>query len=463
MKEFDKYVKDGLYSYKSPVPEGLWERIVAEKDKKKPIPIPFWKNGYFQASILALVTIALTSSSYFFFRKENTTYINNTTKEVVTLNNNITSNTKESNHKVESAEANKSNTLSIVSTDKVKNNVIDIERNNKPLSRVNHTISNAITAASVSKANVIKESNKPQSNIISSVAVNKEENKTVENTIPNTDEHYFEKGSIINRFNSVLANRLVSKALNGSKKTITTIHLPDRPTRNWYLEVYGSSDYDTKQVNSNSLDANYLHILDSTQKLVGGFTFGIRLSKNINQHLSIKSGVQFKEVTQQFKFTQQNVTKSITVITNAGTNSYIETGYQQRTVYNNYKSIEVPVIASLEMDNTKKWHFYTDGGVILNLTSFYHGITFDPSLNNVPLSAKQTYGMFSSNVNLSLYGGFSVLHNINKNIEAFAGPYCSYSLSNNNISSVGYNQRFNVFGVNLGIRYKISHSGNKAK
>ena len=80
MKEFDKYVKDGLYSYTSPGPEGLWERIVAEKDKKKPIPIPFWKNGYFQASILALVTIALTSSSYFFFRKENTTYINNTTK-----------------------------------------------------------------------------------------------------------------------------------------------------------------------------------------------------------------------------------------------------------------------------------------------------------------------------------------------------------------------------------------------
>jgi len=381
---------------------------------------------------------------------------------LVTLNNQILNNNKATSTTVALTKKNKNTEGSIVSAKQSLYNEVHAIRNKKPLANsVAHLINNSIAVVS-SKVDVIKESNVNQSNNISPV-VNEEKNITSETAIWANGERYFAKGDIVNRFNSIPSSALVSKTLKDSKKTITTIHLPDRPTNNWYLEVYGSPDYDTKYVNSNSLDASYLHLLDSTQKLVGGFTFGIRVSKNISQHLSIKSGLQFKEVTQQFKFTQQNVTKSITVITNTGTNSFIETGYQQRTVYNNYKSIEVPVVVSWEMRNSKKWHFSTDGGAILNLTSFYHGMTFDPSLNNVPLSAKQTYGMFSSNVNFSVYGGFSIQRNIDKNFDAFAEPYLRYSLSDNNISSIGYNQRFNSLGINFGIRYKISHSGNKAK
>ena len=46
MQEFDKYIKDNLYNHESPVPAGLWERIVPEKDKKKPAPLPFWMLTY---------------------------------------------------------------------------------------------------------------------------------------------------------------------------------------------------------------------------------------------------------------------------------------------------------------------------------------------------------------------------------------------------------------------------------
>ena len=462
MKEFDKYVKDSLYNYQSPVPEGLWERIVAEKDKKRPTPIPFWKNGYFQVSVLALVTLALTSSSYFYFNKDSYTNVAEIKGVLTEKNNAITNNNTTLNKTIGVTEEHKKNTVSVTSSSKSLNHDIFEGSNKKQLLDNANNLIKPRSTESPSKTYVLKERNVPISNNIP-LALDKEITQAVKSASPTTEEHYFAKGSIINTLNSALANGLVSKKLKESKKTITTIHLPERPTNNWYLELYGSPDYDTKQESANGIDAMYLHTLDSTQKLVGGFTFGVRVSKNISQHLSIKSGIQFKEVTQQFKFTQQNVTKSITVITSSGTNSFIETGYQQQTVYNYYKSIEVPVVASWEISNNKKWHISADGGGILNLASFYQGRTFDPSLNDVPLSAKQTYGMFRSNVNLSLYGGFSLLHNLAKNFDAFAGPYCRYSLTNNNISSIGYNQRFNILGLNFGIRYKIPHSGNKAQ
>ena len=59
---FDRYIKQTLYNHESPVPEGLWDKIVADKDKKKPVP-PFWKNGYFQSAILAVIAIGLITSS----------------------------------------------------------------------------------------------------------------------------------------------------------------------------------------------------------------------------------------------------------------------------------------------------------------------------------------------------------------------------------------------------------------
>ena len=39
---FDKYIKDKLNNYASPVSDEVWERIVAEKQKQK--PIAFWLN-----------------------------------------------------------------------------------------------------------------------------------------------------------------------------------------------------------------------------------------------------------------------------------------------------------------------------------------------------------------------------------------------------------------------------------
>ena len=81
MKEFDKYIKDNLYNYESPVPEGLWDRIVADKDKKKPTPIPFWKNGYFQSAIIAVIAFAILGAANWYTNRNTNTSASTTQKE----------------------------------------------------------------------------------------------------------------------------------------------------------------------------------------------------------------------------------------------------------------------------------------------------------------------------------------------------------------------------------------------
>ena len=485
MQEFDKYIKDNLYNHESPVPGGIWERIVSEKDKKKPSPIPIWKNGYFQSAIIAMLTVGILSSAYF-YNRNNTTLVNSSlSKEAIPVvklsntTNSVAINSKEVNVNATNGsstlkqESNKAS-LAIFASKETAGKLRDLTTNKVPVQR--DLISNKTNTSFGSINNLTVTNNSNSQNIIKAT-ITKEEtfNNLTSNTkvdAPGTDNHNYEKGSIVKTSNNLLTNALISKTLSESKKTISEIHLPKKINKDWFVEVYTSPDYDIKKMNVTSTNSLYSKALDTTQKLTGGFTVGVRISKNIANHLSIKSGLQFKEVTESFRY-KQFATKSSTVVTNRSytdnngatistfdTSNYIQTGYKLMKTVNTYKSIEIPIIATWEVGNDK-WHFAANGGIIANLATFYEGNTYDNSLNIVPLSNKQPNGVLKSNVNFCIYGSVSLLHNIGNSFDAFAEPYIRYGLSNNSFSSFGYSQRFNSFGINFGIRYKIPHSSIK--
>jgi hypothetical protein len=490
MNEFDKYVKDSLYSYESPVPEGLWERIVADNEKRKPNAVPFWKNGYFQASILAIVAIGMISGGFIYSRKDGiSASAGNKTETIASVvANGKTSSNDNSEHLVsknnllDDKKAKQSiNDEHIIANEKkpitnAKNSLVNVKDVHKSLETFNSKGSDIKPLKNINDG-INKEISTPATTLIKDAeVVNKPEKYVVATTVTdNNDQHYFERGTIVTHPINLSNDNLVSKTLQGFKetnKTVTTIHLPQINDKSWYVEFYSSPDYDIKKVSANGVNPRYLHTLDTTQKLTGGFTFGFRVAKSINNHFKIKSGLQFKDVTQQFNY-QQYTTKTITVtstnsyINNNGvtviqttSSSYLQDGYKLMKRFNNYSSIEVPMIASWETGKNK-WHFAADGGLILNLASFYQGETFDASLNNVPLSAKKPNGIFKSNISSSLYGGLSFLYNLGKDFDGFIEPYYEYGLSNSSRTTIGFGERFNSIGINFGIRYKIPYASIK--
>ena len=154
---FDKHIKDNLYNYESPVSSGLWDKIVAEKDKKKPVPPPFWKNGYLQSAVIAVVAIALLISTYSSLSKNNSQASNATNKQ-----NNTVVNTP-----VGESSINNSTTLSV-------NKTTEVSDNHKEKIVTSTEINNNIAASSLA---VISKKTLSNKRIIPSL-VNTKENKT---------------------------------------------------------------------------------------------------------------------------------------------------------------------------------------------------------------------------------------------------------------------------------------------
>ncbi len=495
---FDNYVKDKLHDYESSVPQGLWEKIVADKEKKK--PLPFWKNGYLQSAVIGLVVGALLTSGYWATKKNNSVADNN--YKINKTNNTVTNtilkpdqptegiSTKAVTHTSNSddkradekhlisAVAKKESTIqknssvAIETTDNY-NHYSKVEKKelanpvavNRMGEEAPKSVNNTSTAITDKVSSLQTEEKRATQLPLSPVA---KETTMANDAMDNSLTHFFVKGNIVLSESDLADSKTVNKTLQSANNTSTTIHLPNIKNKGWSVEFYASPDYDMKQVSANGVSASYLHSQDSSNKSIGGYTAGFRISKSISNNFSIKSGVQFKESTERFRYIKQNDVKNITVVSvrsytdNSGATVYQNDtstiqqvgGYTLRTVFNTYKSIEIPLIASWEKGNNK-WHVAVNGGIILNLATYYEGQTLDNSYAIVPLSVKQSSGFFRSNANCSIYGSLSLLYNIGKGMDVFAEPYYRYALGNNSTSAIGYDQRFNSAGINCGIRYRI--------
>lgn len=475
---FDDFVKQTLHNHKSPVPAGLWDKIVAEKETKK--PIVYWWTDKRWYMVAAACLILICGTCFVIKNKMDSKEAAVTKQEIPskqqnnnlsqpskteTIDNNTTLNQNKNNNNDISTNAigndndNKSdnNTTDIVTNKEsgVRNNLFTSKRNKKLLSSA--TNDSQFTFA-----------------------------KGQQQQLPFTQSDVVAQDNSDNlRSKFVYANTVsLSKLFSYNTKDITSLKLknqsnifgldcPNYKPATWYLEAYGSADYTMKNVFAYGVSDTYLQRIDSTTKMNGGFTFGLRISKTINDNFLIKSGLQYTQRNEQFTSKSDSIITTTSVVTvrtivrGGGlsdttvrdTATVQQIGYRKRVTNNHYKSLEIPLLLSYENGNDK-WHYAINGGIIANLTSWYQGETLDTSFQLVPLSAKSTNGFYTSNLNLSLYAGISIIRNISERFDIFAEPYFRYGISNTNTSVAGYSQRFNAAGLTLGLRFKLNNKGS---
>ena len=81
--------------------------------------------------------------------------------------------------------------------------------------------------------------------------------------------------------------------------------------------------------------------------------------------------------------------------------------------------------------------------------------TIDTGYNVVNIGSKSNNGFYKHQFGVSLYGGLSVIRSITPDLDVFAEPYFRYGLYNVQ-GGAGFNQKFNLAGIQLGARLKIS-------
>ncbi|MBC7722544.1 MAG: hypothetical protein H7068_11010 [Pedobacter sp.] len=458
--DFDNYVKAKLHNHKSPVPKGLWDKILVDQPTKKPL-VFWWLNN--KMYLLTAACLLLISGTYFIIQnKEQLNFTSQNAKITpinLKLNNTNSITNKTENVIAKNAVLNNNNTTSTTNNDLLNGN-----NQSQFWSADKSTISNSYSNKTVTNNNLISNPNSATTQLPTILLLNDDAFLVTHFTK--------EKTVLLANLSELEAKNPTSLQLSNNKQ-IFGLDCPNALPTKWYLEAYGSPDYIMKNVYAKGVSDAYLQRIDSTTKMNGGFTFGLRISKSINDRILIKSGLQYSQRNEQFIsksdsiITTTNVVTVRTIVRGGGlsdtmvrdTSSLQQIGYKKRITNNQYKSIEVPLMLSYERGNDK-WRLALNGGIIVNLSSWYSGETLDTSYQLVPLSAKNGNGFYKSNLNVSLYAGVSIFRRINKNLEAFAEPYFRYGLSNSNTSAIGYNQRFNAAGLSLGIRIKLNKSSS---
>ena len=510
VNEFDNIFKDKLQDFSSHVPEDMWNRIAQDKRRKR--PLAFWFTNSSKGLYIAIASLLLIGGGASVWN-----YIHNktTTPTIIALNpitlNNINKNkasekagfidkteeqlVKGNSNSIDQTYMSSTNDVSAISTIKsVKADVnSDIQNNvvvkNEASSSTNIKSSIGNTDRFKGKISGIKHSNiigvksglNNTNNTVSKVVIQQNDNKLlvssdaneisnineeVESSDINKSQHYDLSVVTLNKIKLSLSKLNIKLS---KPKQFSCPQDKNSIIRNWYIEVYGSPEYNFKTITNKSSSSNYIEKKDSSESMLMGYNFGVRLMRNITKKLYFKTGLQYSQYNENFSVKREDESKVTTVIINkiisrpqgdttiSDTSSFTQVGYSVTRTVNQYRNIEIPLILSFRSDNDEStWCWSVSGGVILNALSWNTGNTIDTSLGVVPINSKGTSNVYSnSSFGVSLMLAGSVERKLNDNWTLFTEPYFRYGLSNNIVSKFGFEQKFNSLGVSLGIRYKF--------
>ena len=256
------------------------------------------------------------------------------------------------------------------------------------------------------------------------------------------------------------------------------IVIPDCPDfsdskRNWYVEVFGAIDFPSKKLEQNIGKSGFIEQKDSTEKFLMSWSAGFRIGKYISNSWSLKTGLQFSQLNEEFNYHNEQERRITTVITirsiirGPGDTLFISdssqvevTGVRTKTTYNRYYNLDIPLLVSYEIRNPGL-SFSVQGGPIFNISSRFKGDMIDTTGLPFSSSGKDPATQFKSSLGLGLYAGVSVIKAINEDFDIFAEPYYRRYLNNQASEAAPFQQYLSNWGIQFGIRYSLNKGGQR--
>ena len=470
-RHFDDHIKNQFSNYTPDVHPRIWEKIIAEKDKKR--PAGFWVtmlNSRNKFLLLGLI-VALSSGGAWL-------YYNTNTKT-------------------------KTDFISITDARKVNSNIGDknVETTDQPLPHnpsanqhsvnlpLNTTTDNKATAEDIAGGNnhALSFNSNTKTNIFSpspfadDETVNTTDNHTrnkkhyaglgnvlVNATTPDTEEdEYAEPGGTLLGRLTFNAEKITEKRKSRKKEAPhfnPVVFLPGCPSvekdaagNKKYFEFYAGPDYAFRSLQDTG-NSSYLQKRKESTKFKSGYSAGVRYTKVFNNSMSMRGGVNYSQINEKFTFNQGNVVQVTYIINNNGDTigSYTTTGSRNKTTINRYRSVDIPLVVGYEVGNGKL-HANINAGAIINIYSWQKGDVLDASGNPVSITtgkASSPY-QFKTNAGVGFIAAVSVYYKLNNRLHIMAEPFFRYNLSQMNKESITLKQKYQTAGLRLGIRLDL--------
>lgn len=466
-RQFDEHIKDQFSNYTPDVHPRIWEKIIAERNKKR--PAGFWVSMFNNRNKFLLLGLIITLSSGGAWLY----YNNDIPAKDITLNG------AEGKYK-----KNKLTTSTEIVAPAVVEPAVDLQLNPATMvtAGTQHPTSEDITTSGnsllSSKGNTKTSITSPMPESDGTTAPPARDNKKyytglgnvlVNTTAPEPEEdEYMEPGGTLLGRLTYNAEKYTEKRKTGKKQEPLrfnpVIFLPDCPTlekdaagNKKYFEFYAGPDYAFQSLHDTA-NSGYLQKRKESTKFKSAFSAGVRYTKVFNNSMSVRGGVNYSQINEKFTFNQGNIVQ-VTYIINANGDtigSYTTTGTRYKTTTNRYRSIDIPLMIGYELGNGK-WHANINAGPVINIYSWQKGDVLDATGNPVSITTGKNSSpyQFKTNAGIGFMGAVSVYYKLNDRLHILAEPYFRYNLSQMNKESITLKQKYQTAGLRLGIRLDL--------
>lgn len=468
-RQFDDHIKEQFNNYAPGVHPRIWEKIIAEKNKKR--PVGFWVSMFNPRNKLLLIglIIALSSGGAWLYYKHDIAAKKTTSNKTKEKNNGKNPGNRKDNYAALTAPV-----------DQHSNKV-----NTNELTAVPPVPGRLITPDNFSSGNspFLSDKGKTQTSITAPLPETDSENEPkvkagkfytgLGNVLVNTtspaleeDEYPAQGGTLLGRliFN---AEKYTEKRKTGNKQETLrfnpVVFLPDCPIEKdaagnkKYFEFYAGPDYAFLSLQDTG-NSTYLQQRKESTKFRSGYSAGVRYTKVFNNSMSVRGGVNFSQINEKFTFNQGNIV-TVTYIINANGDtigSYTTTGSRYKRTINRYRSIDIPIMIGYELGNGKL-HANINAGPVINIYSWQKGDVLDASGNPVSITTGKNSSpyQFKTNAGIGFMGAVSVYYKLNDRLHLMAEPYFRYNLGQMNKESITLKQKYQTAGLRLGIRLDL--------
>lgn len=470
---FDTFIKEKLHNTVSTVPEDMWNRIKPTEADRKRFFFFLPRTSMVAASLLFLI-ISGSVSAYLYYHQiqlKQKAIENNSVNQESPSTNNTELKSKNKIDQTHSISPINNNEKIVTPNSTIQTELIPsaIPNGNEATTMKEKPVKKSISLHNYSISKIMP--NKIRTIPFNSMAINANKNEVDETAYLQTT-----------KFDAVLIGspKKVSLYNSGEKEIVFKNHAgtiknvvicpSDRKIHNtnWDFDLYASPDYTFKTVTNNHATQQFMNRKDSSEKARIGFSAGFRIVKPINDHFSIKTGLNYTQINEAFTYKTENELKTTTVITVrnitlangttivvSDTSILQQLGFKTNTVKNRYKSIDIPILLGYQFGNDNL-HVGINAGLMVNVSAWYKGVFLDTALTATTIT-KENNVVYKNNIGLGIYTGISITKRINYNTLIFAEPYLRYNLSNMTTPQSIYNQRMSIGGLAIGLKFNLNN------
>ncbi len=227
--------------------------------------------------------------------------------------------------------------------------------------------------------------------------------------------------------------------------------------------VQGSLSFVEKKLAAkDSLSNSLLPLRNKTERELEAFQVGLGFTVLHRSGFGLSSGLNYTQINERFRFNQAissidtvyGIKYLVVNLDNDTIPIYGDVPHEKKTTYqkeyyNKYRMFDIPVLLGYHHKG-RNYSIGVQAGVFVNLSLSAQGQIMQSATEFTNIG---TAGVFRSNIGMSYYLGLSAGRFINKNLEAYISPFMRHYPKDFAKESYGIRQRYNLYGVNMGMRY----------